>query len=202
MRLHVIFCVSVAVFSGVATVDGQTWHEHGGHLYALTPNSGSWHDAQSQAQSFGADLVTIRSQAENDWLVSTLAPDIAVWIGLYQLPGSTEPDESWVWVSGEPPTFVNWWPGQPNEHLPGDDYALLNSDADDGVWFNGQWHDVPLEGWPGPHYGIMEIVPEPGTMALLAWGATRLLSRRRVGTRSGLPDPAAVGRGDGVAGSA
>jgi len=65
---------------------------------------------------------------------------------------------------------------QPNEHLEGDHYALMNSDADDGVWFTGQWQDVPLEGWPAPHFGIIEV---PATLPLPALGALGSIHQRR-----------------------
>ena len=152
------------VFCGAAPADALTWYSYGGHDYSLTDNAGNWLEAQAEAESYGGNLVTINDATENEWIFLTFAQDTVVWIGLYQPPGTGEPNEGWEWSSGEPVTFTNWWPGQPNEHLVGDDYVLMNSDSSDGVWFTGQWGDVPLAGWPGPHYGVIEVSPEPGDL--------------------------------------
>lgn len=178
---HLVTIIAgLLILSACATAlaDGLTWHVYGGHTYALTATPGTWLEVQGEAESHGGDLVTINDSDENAWLLSTFAQNSVPWIGFYQPPGTAEPDQGWEWVSGQPVTFVNWWGGQPNEHMEGDDYALMNSDATDGVWFNGQWQDVPLEGWPGPHLGIIEI-PEPATLSLLALGGLALLRRKK-----------------------
>ncbi|MFN7527067.1 MAG: C-type lectin domain-containing protein, partial [Dolichospermum sp.] len=44
--------------------------EYNGSKYLLT-GSGTWQQAQAQAQSLGGNLVTVNNQAEQDWLVTT-----------------------------------------------------------------------------------------------------------------------------------
>lgn len=157
---HVSALVALLPLIAGQTAERPTWYVWEGHYYGLTPQLDDWAGAQATAESYGANLVTINDNAESIWLVQTFASNRAVWIGFYQPPGTSEPDSGWQWVSGEPVTFVNWHSGQPNEVFAGDDYALLNSDAPDGVWFTGEWGDVPLAGWNGPHFGIIELDPK------------------------------------------
>jgi formylglycine-generating enzyme required for sulfatase activity len=171
--------VVAASMTAPAQAAGPIWQTYNGHQYALTENAGNWLEVQAEARAYAGNLVTINDAPENTWVLSTFAPDTVVWIGFYQPPGTPEPAEGWVWISGKPVTYTNWWRTQPNEYLSGDDYALMNSNAEDGVWFNGQWQDVPLQGWPGPHYGIIEVVPEPATLSLLVLGGLALIRRRR-----------------------
>jgi hypothetical protein len=174
-RLGIAWLLGMGIPS---VLNGTTWFSYGGHEYALTPTAGTWLETQQAAQTCGGSLVTINDAAENDWLNMTF-PNQPLWIGFYQPPGSEEPAGDWQWISGEPVTYTNWHEGQPNELLPGDDYALMNSDANDGRWFDGSWQDVPLAGWPGPHYGIMEVVPEPATVFLSMFGGVVLLRWQR-----------------------
>jgi len=180
--------VTIGTFVCLLAVAGSasaqpTWHIWCGHQYALTPAPGSWLDAQVQAESFGGDLVTIGSQAENDWLLLTFGQQ-TLWIGFYQPPGTPEPDQGWEWVSGEPVAFTHWragrpeWTDQPNEYLAGDDYAIMNNNQDGGPEPWGFWDDVPLAGWPGPHHGVIEVVPEPASVLLLAFAGAALPRHR------------------------
>ena len=59
-----------------------------------------------------------------------------LWIGLYQLPVSPEPDGGWVWISGDPVTYTNWAPGEPNNYL-NDMYAGMAC----GPVIGGEWED-------------------------------------------------------------
>jgi len=89
-----------------------------GHVYRLTPDSMTWGDAQAYAQThtIGAvavpgNLVTIRSEAENTWLHDRFVlVNHACWIGFNDLAV----EGVWEWVSGEPVTYTNWAPGEPN----------------------------------------------------------------------------------------
>ncbi len=86
---------------------------------------GTWAQCRSAAAARGGNLVTIRSEAEQDWLVSTFAStrarNFGFWIGL-----TDELTEGqWRWVSGEPLTFAKWLPGQPSNSVGGEHYAHL-----------------------------------------------------------------------------
>ena len=106
---------------------------YNGSQYTLT-NLGTWQQAQAQAQSLGGNLVTINSQEEQDWLVSTFGGNEELWIGL-----TDEVTEGqFNWASNETSTYTNWFPGQPDNGGPqGEDYVVMNFGA------AGQWNDYP-----------------------------------------------------------
>jgi hypothetical protein len=181
-----IFVLAVSLAS-VSSAYAVVTNPANGHDYLLTPTEMSWQDAQSYARSLGGDLVTIRSQAENDWLMQTFwsaRVSGSIWIGLTdeQIEGQ------WQWVSGEPVTFLNWYAGEPNNaptSPTGEDYAVLYE-----VPENGQWNDYPSPyytnlntGQTGPLYeqGIVELVPSPDAVLLLAAATLGCSPRRRRG---------------------
>jgi hypothetical protein len=83
------------------------------YLYVADPLM-PWAEAEENAVSLGGHLVTINDAAEGEWLVATFGTEY--WIGLNDIAVEGE----WVWVSGEPATFTNWQPGEPNDGQPGD----------------------------------------------------------------------------------
>lgn len=61
------------------------------------------------------------------------------------------------WVSGQPVTYTNWYPGEPNEFSAGEDYVIINWQFFQGqTTAPGDWNDVPQAN----RVGIVEI-PEP-----------------------------------------
>ncbi|MBD2667439.1 polymorphic membrane protein [Richelia sinica FACHB-800] len=111
-----------------------TYYEYNGSLYALTTDIGTWQEAQAEALSLGGNLVTINSQAEQDWLVSTFGGTEQFWIGLTD----AAIEGQFIWASGETSTYTNWLPGQPDNGGPtGEDYAVMNFNS------RGKWNDYP-----------------------------------------------------------
>ncbi len=121
-----------------------------GHRYVRTPEPCLWAEAVAWAQSLGGHLVTISSQAENDWVWPTFGgPDHDLWMGLSDFAE----EGRWVWTSGEPVTYTNWDPGEPN-NLGGEDYGNL--------FKGGIWNDTNQHNWGRPVYGVIEIEPGRG----------------------------------------
>ncbi|MBD2512496.1 hypothetical protein H6G91_35730 [Nostoc muscorum FACHB-395] len=109
--------------------DNSNIFEYNGSKYLLS-NSGTWEQVQAQAQLLGANLVTINSQTEQDWLVSTFGGTEFFWIGLTDKVTESQ----FKWINGETLTYQNWSPGEPNNS--GDeDYVGMNSSA------GGKWND-------------------------------------------------------------
>ncbi len=88
--------------------------------------------ANAAAIATGGHLATIADAGENAFVSSILGANTA-WIGFTDqaVEGSFE------WVTGEPVTYTNWCPGEPNEHCcGGEDWTHINACGD------GQWNDL------------------------------------------------------------
>ncbi|MBR8829170.1 MAG: hypothetical protein DSM107014_14945 [Gomphosphaeria aponina SAG 52.96 = DSM 107014] len=124
--------------------------------YKLT-NSATWTDAQATARELAGNLVTVNSAAENQFLLGAFGGG-GLWIGF----NDAAQEGVWEWVNGEPVTYTNWYPDEPN-NLGDEDYAHLNL-----FWINentGRWNDLTNNptGIYVPKGGIVEIVINPAT---------------------------------------
>ncbi len=118
-RQLTIVLLSIAIASLSSSALAGPTFSYNGHRYFLT-EPGTWAEAEAEAVAAGGHLVTINDAAENAWVAATFNPDppnTGAWIGLYQLPGSLEPAGGWVWVSGEPVTYLNWGAVEPSAVL-------------------------------------------------------------------------------------
>ena len=111
------------------TVFGGTFN---GHTYYVSTGTHEWVDAVAIANNSGGHLATIENAAENAF-VSSLSPNNRIWIGFNDIAQ----EGNWVWETGEPVTYVNWAPGEPNNCCGGEDGAVMN-------WTGtgtGNWND-------------------------------------------------------------
>jgi hypothetical protein len=115
----------------------------------------TWTSAQDYAtNTLAAKLVSIESAVENQF-VSTLIRDSSLWvnsgsparnyigpyIGLRQLPGSSEPSGGWLWENGSPLTgFSNWFFNQPDNY--NDDNVAVFYNGFQRASANTPWGDV------------------------------------------------------------
>lgn len=86
-----------------------------GHAYYESGAGYLWPDARKIAANAGGYLVTINSEAENNFIVNkVIDPDRQAyrWIGLY----NTGKAGQFSWVTGEPLSYTNWIPGEPNNY--------------------------------------------------------------------------------------
>ncbi len=127
-------------------------YKYNGHHYALSISSGTWEQIEAEAVDAGGHLVTINDEAENNWIDANfprpIEPISYYWIGLYQIPGSNEPADGWVWVSSEPVTYLNWGTYEPNNQSPGEDFAVI-TDSELNHWndWGPEKYDfVPIKG--------------------------------------------------------
>jgi hypothetical protein len=104
-----------------------------GHYYKAvgTDSSLPWDDANQAAVAAGGHLVTITSQAENDFVAALVNDEKywfqnvwnrwqGPWIGAYQdpvpdVPGGENASANWRWVTDEPWDYTNWNEGEPND---------------------------------------------------------------------------------------
>ena len=155
--------VSIVVLSGYSLGAPQQWtlrdNPINGRVVGLSAQRFRWNQAEAAAVSMSGHLITIRSQAEQDWLINNFS---AIWFSGYN-PGPNTPIGPWIglsdnavegffaWSSGESPTYSNWESGQPNNGVgttpPVDhDYVAMSAS---GLWFDtteggGNYDNVPL----------------------------------------------------------
>jgi hypothetical protein len=134
-----------------------------GHYYTATDTNLSWTGANTLAISQGGYLASVLSQAENDFLRTTFSSVLGPsWIGLTD----QAVEGTFVWTSGEPVSYTNWAPGEPNNQSGIEDFGLILS--------NGSWNDGTDSG--GLFRGIIEFndnpaaVPEPSSLISLGLG--------------------------------
>lgn len=100
-----------------------------GHRYQFIHEEMTWQDAQAYCEDIGGHLVTITSQAEQDFVYTSLVEKYGVaMIGL----NDAASEGTWEWVTGEPFSYANWDGGEPNNQG-NEDYVFINA--------NGSWND-------------------------------------------------------------
>lgn len=109
---------------------------------------------QNQAVAAGGNLVTINDASEQNWLLTTFGSTENLYIGLTDSTVYGAIEGEFRWVSGQPVTYTNWVPGEPNnggvEQLEG--FVHLYN------LFNGKWNDTTNQGlWAKPARGIVEV---------------------------------------------
>ncbi len=138
---------------GIIEIPPTNELEYNGNTYQLTPGKMSWEEAQQYAESIGGNLVQIDDAAENQWLINTFGND-TFYIGANDIANEGE----YFWTSGQPLTYSNWAPWEPNNWENREDHSVLQGDS--GYWFD----------WDGrvSQLGIIEIpgTQNPGNISL------------------------------------
>ena len=120
---------------------------YNGNQYILTSEEVTWEEAQAQAQAIGGNLVTINDATEEAWLRNNFGIDRIFWTGF----NDAETEGTFEWVSGQPITYTNWLPNEPNDFEGREDYAVIN-------WVNREeesgWNDYFNDAIA---FGIIEV---------------------------------------------
>lgn len=111
-----------------------------GHSYKLYPADtvDSWEDAQAFCEEKGGYLATINSQAENDFLYDYIRGEgcETAYFGFTD----RESEGAWTWITGEKSAYTNWYEGEPNNDLSGENYgAFYFLEGAAGRWFDGDF---------------------------------------------------------------
>jgi hypothetical protein len=178
-----------SVSASGARADLVPW-EGNGHCYEarLVPSGITWQAAQNLCLADGGYLATITSAAENDFIFSLISGDPSFWyidgagngegpwVGGYQPPGSPEPAGNWLWVTGEPFTYNNWSPGEPNNVGSGEDRLVFFGLR---ALIGDKWNDVAAG---APEHGyILEKNACPIAVESTVW--SHITARYRDATR-------------------
>jgi hypothetical protein len=144
------------------------------------------------SRQLGGHLVTINDAAENEFVAGLVSrrfgQNRSAWIGFTDdaayggheagdthanpYPPSGNRGEGWVWASGEPVTFQNWAPGQPDDLdlLPSQNLGIINFGGP-GLWDDYSQSDP----FPLTLAAVIEIPQVPETYSghtYLAFGGT------------------------------
>ncbi len=170
-----------------------------GHTYVLLDKTG-WTAAEAEAVTLGGHLASVNNAAENQFLLDAFCSGAnskrVLWIGLTDQGN----EGHFRWTSGEAVTYTNWFMAEPNNHATGGgaenfvsfnwNFALPEATASTprGTWNDDIdiGHQEPAKPTaPAPFNGVAELVPEPGSLLLLASGAMLLAlpARREARTR-------------------
>jgi pimeloyl-ACP methyl ester carboxylesterase len=176
MKTNPVFTKPLAVAALLLAVfainSGETAARNAPNDWILNPTNGhyykeiwcecqsyinSWDYCQELAVAENAHLVTIKDSSEQSWLQQTfMYTDTSLsswyWIGLID----EIKEGNWVWITGEPTTYTNWWSGQPSEGNI-DDVAVMD------LWFPspdypffGYWFRSDKNACEGPNAAIIE----------------------------------------------
>ena len=109
---------------------------YNGHYYYCSVQPSTWENASASCSTYGGYLAAIGSAGENNFLANILTLQSA-WIGL----NDANSEGNFTWSNGDPLTYTNWYPQQPNSYGNNQDYCeMLNN----GQW-NDQYNDSVLE---------------------------------------------------------
>lgn len=144
-------------------------------MYFLNQQSLSGSDAQNFAQTLGANLVSIQSQAENDCIVSSLvnlglnSVSDVIWIGF----NDEAVEGDFVWYDQSPVVYTNWASGEPNNSGNNEDCTQ--------IYPNGSWNDLPCG------IGNAKSVIEVNLCPVMNVGADRIICNGESVTLSSTP---------------
>jgi hypothetical protein len=121
-------------------------------LYFINPQFMTGPQAQAYAQTFGANLISVQSAAENADLVQALSnqgyASNVVWIGY----SDAVTEGSYVWYDGAPLSYSNWAPGEPNDAGGVEDCTQIYPD--------GSWNDLNCTGYNSLSVIEVNICPQ------------------------------------------
>ncbi len=174
----IVLCIVLQGLGHAQFLTGPITNPSNGHRYYLSVDT-NWNAAEALGVGIGGHLATINDATENNWVVGTFSnfggqPRV-LWIGL----NDVAQEGVFQWVSGEPVTYLNWAPPEPNDGAgvyPTEEHVhIWNPDSG---WPLGSWNDAQEFLL---YNGVIEVIPEPSTLALFQVGALFAMARWRAG---------------------
>ena len=119
--------------------------------YRFIPEEMTWNEHDRRARAMGGHLASITSAEENEQ-VTRISGGKPVWVGgIRKGDGNGPGADHWYWSDGQPWSYTNWHPGEPNNAGGWENRVHL------GLQAPGTWNDVH-DGWSGP--AVYEFSPE------------------------------------------
>ncbi|KAK0409349.1 hypothetical protein QR680_004486 [Steinernema hermaphroditum] len=109
---------------------GPAWKRYGGNVYCFNAARKNWTDAKQWCHSSGADLVSIHSAGENDFVFSLSRG--SCWIGAQ----SPYQNASFAWSDGSEWSYTEWIAGEPNN--PGGVFSCAQYFGIGKQWYSNQ----------------------------------------------------------------
>ena len=120
-------CAAHLACSCVTTAD------EGFGTYVLCDDPVTWSAARDACEGSDMQLVSVDSEARNNWLVgqsSALNPLSSWWMGLNDL----SLEGAWVWADGTPMGYQRWFPGEPNNGVVAPEHCAAFPEHDEYSW--------------------------------------------------------------------
>ncbi|KAA0712402.1 Ladderlectin Precursor [Triplophysa tibetana] len=130
--LFLVFSVENAVgarFRKQAEDCSFGWKLFGVKCFKFFPQTVDWVVAETNCQSLDANLASVRSKAQNDFLLSLLPANTRVWIGGHD----GEMENQWLWSDGTRFIYTNWCNSQP-DNFRASEHCLEISFTDNRCW--------------------------------------------------------------------
>jgi hypothetical protein len=147
--------VSPVIVTAPLVLRGPVTNPANDHIYYLLPPTNG-PAAEAIASQLGGHLVTINDAAENDWVFTNFSSygssTLYLWIGL----NDDAQEGNFIWSSGEPATYLNWAPGEPNNgggFYPYENHTLMRLAS---TSYNGFWNDAIDS---QKHLALVEVKP-------------------------------------------
>ncbi|XP_073319522.1 lactose-binding lectin l-2-like [Pagrus major] len=110
------------------------WYSFNGRCYKYVAAHLTWADAELYCVSEGANLVSIHSLEEHNFVNSLIKnfdhTEGFTWIGL----SDTQKEGGWMWSDGCAVEFVFWNAGEPNNAHGGSEHCVHNNYDKDLKW--------------------------------------------------------------------
>merc|ERR1711971_586993 len=122
-----------------STVCQAGWSAFNGKCYKSFSEEKTWDEAEDQCVNEHANLVSIHSEEEHQFVVGLNGGSVTPWLGGQRDPGNRD---TWLWSDGTPWNYTNWARGQPADYAGKEDCAHI-WDVNQKNTVYGPWNDAP-----------------------------------------------------------
>ncbi|XP_032763279.1 C-type lectin domain family 4 member D isoform X2 [Rattus rattus] len=143
--------------TGTWTCCPVSWRAFQSNCYFPLNDNQTWHESERNCSGMSSHLVTINTEAEQNFVTQLLDEQSSYFLGL----SDEKVEGQWEWVDKTPfnPNMVFWKVGEPNDYTE-EDCVVLVYDQDKWVW-----NDFPC------HFEMGRICKLPG--ATFDWNPSK-----------------------------